>query len=102
MNVARHNASCVIVEDKFIIVAGGSNDQNVAINSVELYDPKNDKWLKLASMNMRRDSFALINSNRFSYAIGFDAFIERISPEKNCWETVSTQSNANAFEESQN
>lgn len=58
-------------------------------NSVELYDPSIDEWTKIAPMNKARDTFGLIESNGFLYAIGGAAkAVEKFNPYKNVWTEV--------------
>ena len=79
-----------------IYVAGGKNDDGKsAMNSVECYDPKTNKWQYLQSMNQPREEFGLVAVMGKLFAIGGkdryarDAVeldtMEIYCPETNTW-----------------
>lgn len=86
--------SSVTAVNGYICVAGGQKD-NASMKSVELYDPKSDEWVQLADMNKSRLAFALMDSNRFVYAIDCFRGIERYDPWKTCWTLVRKFSSVN-------
>lgn len=89
MNVKRDFASIAIL-DGHIFIAGGYtwSSGKSGSSSVEVYDPKKDKWVQIAEMNKGRSSFALLESNGSLYAIGYDKVSERYDPVQNSWTEV--------------
>lgn len=85
MNTARWNASATI-SNGFIYIAGGYTSwYSSKTASVELYDPKIDKWTEITPMNEPRVAFALIESNGFLLAMGCSNVIEKFEPHNNRW-----------------
>lgn len=90
MNVVRFCASGTVLNG-YIYIAGGRSKESAVTKSAELYDPKRDEWTNIASMNVARDNFALIELNGFLYAMGGNEdenVIEKYDPWKNCWSEV--------------
>lgn len=77
-----------------LYAAGGYDSLNF-LNSVEKYDPIEDKWEFVASMNVKRSRMALITCNSRLYAIGgYDGIcnlnsVEMYDPEIDQWTIVS-------------
>lgn len=91
MNYHRELAAAATLNGYIYIAGGMSNEhgnETKVTSSVDLYDPKNDDWTKVAPMNKGRCGFALVASNGFLYAMGHDAIVERFDPYKNCWTMV--------------
>lgn len=93
MNVARYLFSATVMNG-YIYVAGG-HDGREFLNSVGLYDPKNDEWIQITPMNRIRIDFALLNFNGFLYALGYVP--ERFDPLKREWTEVNAQSSGNTI-----
>lgn len=92
MNFARYFAS-VAVANGYIYVAGGEICGGIVQSEVDCYNPKRDEWIKVASMNKPRTTFALIKSNEFLYALGGgEAVIERYDPWSTSWAEVCERS----------
>jgi kelch-like protein 20 len=68
------------------------------LNHVERYDPKENKWTKVASMMTRRLGVAVAVLNGYLYAIGGSDgqcplnTVERYDPRKNCWTVMASMS----------
>lgn len=88
MNVARYGYAAVKMNGK-IYVAGGSGNHHTSLNSVERYDPLNDEWISVSSMNMPRQDFILVESEGFIYAMGGAESVERYDPHLDMWTVVS-------------
>lgn len=87
MDVAQYNQSTVAFKDH-IIVAGGSTYYCLESISVQRYDPVDDEWTKLASMNYPRYDFGLVEYMGFLFAIGGNtnhADIEVYNYKTNQW-----------------
>jgi N-acetylneuraminic acid mutarotase len=54
LNTARHNHTATLLRNGKVLVAGGSNENGVALASVELYDPATETWSITGSMATRR------------------------------------------------
>lgn len=87
MKIAREQHSVVLLNG-YIHVAGGFTTGNCKTTSAELYDPRIDRWVRLANMNISRSDFALFEFNEFLYAMGGSNAAERYDPWKNCWTIV--------------
>lgn len=78
-----------------LYAAGGYDSLNF-LNSVERYDPIEDKWEFVASMNIKRSRMALITCNSRLYAIGgYDGIsnlnsVEMYDPETDKWTIMSS------------
>lgn len=62
---------------------------NLALSSVECYDPSEGKWTEVANMNFARTGFAVVESNGVLYAMGHHKSIERYDSSQNVWIVVS-------------
>lgn len=80
MTVARHWHS-VTKLDSYLCVAGGYPNGD----TVELYDPKKDKWTLLSPMNRSRGCPAFVKFNESLYVIGEDDMVERMDFWENDW-----------------
>ena len=80
----------VAVLDGFLYAVGGQDGVS-CLNHVERYDPKENKWTKVASMMTRRLGVAVAVLNGYLYAIGGSDgqsplnSVERYDPQKNAW-----------------
>jgi N-acetylneuraminic acid mutarotase len=54
LNTARHNHTATLLRNGKVLVAGGSNENGVALASAELYDPATETWSITGSMITRR------------------------------------------------
>lgn len=90
MQYGRYNYASAVVGDK-IYVAGGKNGRGSYMSSVECYDPVNNTWTEVSSMNRPRAKFALAESNGRLYAMGHVDVIERYDPAQDVWTVVWTQ-----------
>lgn len=78
-----------------LYAAGGYDSLNF-LNSVERYDPIENKWEFVASMNIKRSRMALITCNSKLYAIGgYDGIsnlnsVEMYDPEADQWTIVAS------------
>lgn len=99
MNISRCRGAVAVVNG-CIYVAGGMMNHNsyhytnTTSNSMEFYEPVDDKWVQLAPMNQPRNSFALIKSNGILYAIGGNALAEGYDPWKISWLKVNAHGSA--------
>ncbi len=69
MPTARDTAGIAVLDGK-IYVIGGFNSQSRYLNSVEVYDPVEDKWEIKSSMNVPRRALGICQLNNRIYAIG--------------------------------
>jgi len=53
-----------------IYLAGGLNELNVELQSVDCYNPVTKQWMSLASMRTKRAFFGLVALNGCLYAVG--------------------------------
>ena len=94
-------AECIVVND-FLIVCGGMVTEDVPEDKVTgkcfIFDPREYKWTKLASMAIPRQDFALLEHKGYLYALAGSMIdeisvtekIERYSFETNQWETFAS------------
>lgn len=87
MNVARGGAA-VAVHMGYIYVAGGYNLAREYVNDVEVFDPQNEGWSTLTSMNDNRSCFSFFTLKNNLYAMGDRPSIERYDPRKARWTKV--------------
>lgn len=97
MQFGRYNYASAIVGDK-IYVAGGKNGRGSYLSSVECYDPANNTWTEVSSMNRPRAKFALAESNGRLYAMGHVDVIERYDPAQDVWTVVWAQQKSSECE----
>uniref|UniRef100_A0A673CCQ6 Kelch-like protein 20 n=1 Tax=Sphaeramia orbicularis TaxID=375764 RepID=A0A673CCQ6_9TELE len=77
------------------LYAVGGQDGVSCLNIVERYDPKENKWTRVASMSTRRLGVAVAVLGGFLYAVGGSDgtsplnTVERYNPQENRWHTVS-------------
>lgn len=88
MQHGRYNYAATTINDK-IYAAGGQTEEKSYSQSVECYDPIEDKWSELASMNYPRARFALEELKGNLYAFGHHKSIERYDPVENQWTVVN-------------
>ncbi|KAG9348853.1 hypothetical protein JZ751_029170 [Albula glossodonta] len=73
MEVPRYQ-HCAAVLGGFLFVVGGQDEYDTkgrrAVDSVYRYDPRNDHWLQLASLNEKRTNFHLSALRGQIYAVG--------------------------------
>ena len=50
----RSKSSAVMLQNGNVFFSGGANSSNVSIRSTEIYDTKNNKFIKTADMNVPR------------------------------------------------
>lgn len=60
---------CVFLSENFLYAVGGQ-DGVQCLNHVERYDPKENKWAKVAAMTTRRLGVAVAVLGGYLYAIG--------------------------------
>lgn len=77
MKFRRSDASADVYNNK-IYVVGGFNGVNI-MNSGEFYSPKTNQWTMIASMNVPRSGFRLINYCSQLYAIAGNSQRVRLS-----------------------
>ncbi|CAH1795785.1 unnamed protein product [Owenia fusiformis] len=96
LNEPRHHHA-VATLGGFLYVAGGetTNDQRSPLATAFRYDPRNDTWLKIASMNHSRESFQLgvLAGGRVDQEESLSA-VERYNPAVDRWDLVSPISSA--------
>lgn len=79
-----------------LYVIGGSSDDNTYSNSVERYDPVEDKWTQLASMNYERRLFGCAVLNNMIYVAGglshriYLSSVERYDPANDTWTLIAS------------
>ncbi|KPP67528.1 kelch-like protein 20-like [Scleropages formosus] len=77
------------------LYAVGGQDGVSCLNIVERYDPKENKWTRVASMSTRRLGVAVAVLGGFLYAVGGSDgtsplnTVERYNPQENRWHTVA-------------
>lgn len=89
MQFGRSNYAVVTMDGK-IYVAGGQSSKSTYLCSVECYDPSENEWTTLSSMNFPRANFALVECNGVFYAMGHHKSVERYDPMQNKWTMVRT------------
>jgi len=68
------------------------------LDIVERYDPKNNRWMKVSSMNFKRLGVAVAVMQGYLYAVGGSDgqtpwnSVERYEPTTNRWSTVAPMS----------
>jgi kelch-like protein 18 len=81
-----------------LYAAGGFDSLNV-LNTVERYDPVEDKWEFVAPMLVKRRHMALITCNSKLFAIGgYEGMsklssVEMYDPERDQWQMVASMCN---------
>ena len=89
-------------------MAGGEiplpNDKFKIINSMVVYNPKNDTWRNAAPMHTAREHLRIVASGGYLYAMGgYDSDIksvrtaERYDPRTNRWHTLRPMIESRAF-----
>ncbi|XP_070252244.1 kelch-like protein 20 isoform X3 [Myotis yumanensis] len=84
----------VAVLGGFLYAVGGQDGVS-CLNIVERYDPKENKWTRVASMSTRRLGVAVAVLGGFLYAVGGSDgtsplnTVERYSPQENRWHTIA-------------
>lgn len=96
MHFGRYNYAGAVMNGK-IYVAGGRGDRDSILHSVECYNPVNDEWVKIASMNHQRENFALVELSGNLYAMGHHKSIERYDPVQEAWTVVRALFHLNCF-----
>ncbi|KAI1236499.1 hypothetical protein IHE44_0014749 [Lamprotornis superbus] len=77
------------------LYAVGGQDGVSCLNIVERYDPKENKWTRVASMSTRRLGVAVAVLGGFLYAVGGSDgtsplnTVERYNPQENRWHTIA-------------
>ncbi len=99
MPTPRSGAACAVVNDKIYVIGGylKKEDKYVIVGVNERYDPKTDRWRKMAPMPSGRSgaATAVVDDKIYVFA-GMDAkgrlvsSVERYDPEKNAWKTVTS------------
>ncbi|XP_030885681.1 kelch-like protein 20 [Leptonychotes weddellii] len=84
----------VAVLGGFLYAVGGQDGVS-CLNIVERYDPKENKWTRVASMSTRRLGVAVAVLGGFLYAVGGSDgtsplnTVERYNPQENRWHTIA-------------
>ena len=60
MHTERRLHSCVLMPNGKVLVAGGSDENGIALNSAEVYDPSTERWAVVSSMALPRERQATI------------------------------------------
>nr|DBA18108.1 TPA: hypothetical protein GDO54_016395 [Pyxicephalus adspersus] len=82
-------------ENRGYLYAVGGQDGVSCLNIVERYDPKENKWTRVASMSTRRLGVAVAVLGGFLYAVGGSDgtsplnTVERYNPQENRWHTIA-------------
>ncbi|MDD2772835.1 MAG: kelch repeat-containing protein [Elusimicrobiales bacterium] len=92
MNARRAFHTATILQDGRVLVAGGVNATNNALNSAEIYNPAANTWTAVASMNTARyyHTATLLRSGRVLVVGGSGGFgeifsAEQYDPVSNAW-----------------
>lgn len=85
---ARFDYSAAIMGGKIYIAGGKNGTASSSLDSVECYDPVDDKWTEISNMNYARTDFALVEFNGMLYAMGHHKSVERYDPVQNVWTVV--------------
>lgn len=88
MNVAYHNARTISLNGYIYVM--GNNGTCGSDTLLEIYDPKNDEWHKLAIINGHMFDVSLVTYDSFLYAFLFESScpVQRYDVSKNCWTKV--------------
>lgn len=92
MRCNRYSHAATIMDGK-IYVAGGKASKDSYLCSVECYDPAEDKWTEVSSMNHPRANFGLVELNGKLYAVGHHESIEQYDPVEDTWISVRRKLN---------
>lgn len=88
MNENRENHSLCYTNNT-IFCLGGENETIGKLNSCEKYDLLQDRWDRIADMNLKRTSFGACSFNEnFIYTFFGNEFIEKYDIQKNVWEIL--------------
>ncbi|KAG0525402.1 hypothetical protein BDA96_06G053500 [Sorghum bicolor] len=95
LNVARHDFACAEVKG-VIYVAGGLGLAGVSLNSVEAYNPQQNKWTLIKSLRRPRwgcfgcgfSDKLYIMGGRSSFTIGNTRSVDVYEPDRHTWEEL--------------
>ncbi|CAG7836809.1 unnamed protein product [Allacma fusca] len=107
MMFERHGLSVAVLDSKLYAIGGGGINSHTNFNkdldtmkSVEMYDPKENCWNKVASMNRPRKNGSAVVLNGKIYAIGgdvsrgdglFKSSVEVYSPSLDKWQIITEE-----------
>uniref|UniRef100_A0A8B9QTH7 Kelch-like protein 20 n=1 Tax=Anas platyrhynchos TaxID=8839 RepID=A0A8B9QTH7_ANAPL len=89
--------SCLNIVERYLILKVGHMEKWVSYSGVYFparYDPKENKWTRVASMSTRRLGVAVAVLGGFLYAVGGSDgtsplnTVERYNPQENRWHTI--------------
>lgn len=97
MPTKRHGAFMAAVNGKIYVIGGMGNEKDIwrTLSTVEMYDPKTNKWETRKSLPAPRDGFSLSVINDKIYVIGGFSVSETVSSvyvydtKKDVWDTSS-------------
>ena len=102
MSTDRACAACTAIDDKIYVMGGlqavAGNTDYTGLNTVEVYDTKNDTWTNLKDMPRKRWGHTAVSYNGRIYVFGGTAtqafilqnFVDIYDPQTNTWTTAET------------
>ena len=69
MNVSRRDFGAAAI-DEYIIVAGGRGSDSIKLSSVEMFEVRLKKWIRIASLSCCKSCLAVVSVGREIFAIG--------------------------------
>ena len=58
LNTPRYNAAAIVLNNRIFIIGG--RDKNGILASVEMYNPQNNQWRYVHSINERREALSVV------------------------------------------
>ncbi|XP_039625899.1 kelch-like protein 42 [Polypterus senegalus] len=79
------------VLDNYFFIVGGYRITSQEISAAHCYNPSQNEWIQIASLNQKRSNFKLVPANGKLYAVGGHSLnsVECYSPEMDSWNFVA-------------
>ncbi|KAG1662861.1 Kelch-like protein 10 [Nymphon striatum] len=102
MNVAKSSASVNEINGKLYVIGGIEvfEEEDLCLNTVEMFDPDTNKWSNLPGMTVQRGHVASVSNQGYIYALGgFDGrvtlkSVERFSTSLGYWTPLQDMNEA--------
>lgn len=93
MQSIRSGLKCVVYRDQIYVIGG--YDGRIRLNTCEIFDPKQNRWLPSQNMNSPRSNFGIeVIDDEICVSGGFDGIttinkVELYNPKDNKWYEIN-------------